>query len=147
MNSMDDTKEKSDQLGKRLGTITADLKMYIEKRVELILLNIGEHLASWIAASVYRLSGAIILLLGICFLLVSLALYVGELVGSEPLGYLLVGFPLLIFGWLFLYLKPAALIKIMEESLESEVIKAVSKVEDKVPPKLSRHPESKSESN
>lgn len=140
-----ETKERTDQIGKRLGTITADLKMYVEKRAELILLNLGEHLASWIAASIYRAAGAIILLLGICFLLVALALYLGELVESRPLGYVMVGTPLLILGWLFIYLKPEALIEKIEESLESEVIKAVSKVEDKTPPRLSKHPEFESE--
>lgn len=141
-----ETEERTDQIGKRLGTITADLKMYIEKRAELILLNLGEHLASWIAASIYRAAGVLILLLSICFLLVALAIYLGELVESLPLGYVMVGIPLLVFGWLFLYLKPRALIEKIEESLESEVIKAVSKVDDKVPPRLSGHQEPESES-
>lgn len=126
-----DTEQKTDQLGKRLGNLTADLKRYVEKRLELILLNIGEQISSWMAASIYRFSGVIILLLGFIFMLTALAIFVGDLIGSEPLGYVIVAVPLLIFGMLFLYLKPANLIEKMEQSLESEVIKAVSKIEIK----------------
>ena len=46
-------KKSSDQMGQRLRRITADLKLYIEKRLELMMLNTGEQISGWMAASVY----------------------------------------------------------------------------------------------
>lgn len=124
-----DKRNETDRLGKQFGSITADLKMYVEKRIELILLNIGEQISSWIAASLYRLTGGLILYTGLLFLLVALAIFLGDVMDNEPMGYVLVAVPLVIIGLLFLYLRPKPLIRKMEEQLESEVIKAVSRVE------------------
>ncbi len=119
-------KKSSDQLGQRLRSITADLKLYIEKRLELMMLNTGEQISGWMAASVYRAAGVLLLLGGVCFLLVALAIYLGDLLGNESLGYVLVSLPLLLAGSLFVYLKPERLFERLQESFESEVIKAIN---------------------
>ena len=119
-------KQKSkDQLGQRLRTISADLKLYFEKRIELVMLNVGEYVSGWMAASIQRATGALLLLGGLCFLLVALAIYLGNILGSESLGYVLVSLPLLIAGLLFVYLKPNRLFENLEQRFESEVIKAI----------------------
>lgn len=138
-----DTDSRNEQIGKQLGAITADLKTYIEKRVELILLNIGEQISAWMAASLYRVTGALVLLIGILFLLVALAIFLGDVMDSEPLGYIAVAVPLMIIGLLFLYLKPKHMIRKMEEQFESEVIKAVSRVETDRQHKLRQNSEKK----
>jgi len=120
-------KEKnSNQLGQRLRSITADLKLYIEKRLELVMLNAGEQISGWMAASVYRAAGVLFLLVGVCFLLVALAIYLGDVLGNESLGYVLVSLPLLLAGSLFVYLKPKGLFDRLQQSFESEVIKAIN---------------------
>lgn len=119
-------KEKhTDQLGQRLKTISADLKLYFEKRIELVMLNAGEYLSGWMAASIQRATGALLLLGGICFLLVALAIYLGELLNSESLGYVLVSLPLLLIGLLFMSLKPNAVFEQLQHTFEAEVIKAI----------------------
>lgn len=118
--------EKSkDQLGQRLKAVSSDLKLYIEKRIELVLLNIGESVSGWLAASIHRAAGGLLLLLGFCFLLVALAIYLGNLLESRSLGYVAVGVPLLLMGFLFMYLKPKGLFKKLEHLFEAEVIKAI----------------------
>ncbi len=120
-------KEKSsNKMGEHLRRITADLKLYIEKRLELMMLNTGEYVSGWIAASVQRVGGALILLGGISFLLFALAIYLGELLGSESLGYVLVSLPLLVIGMLFITLKPKRLFERLQQNFESEVIKVIN---------------------
>ncbi|MDZ7694557.1 MAG: hypothetical protein U5K69_26125 [Balneolaceae bacterium] len=85
----------NDPLGRRLKTISADLKLYIEKRVELLLLNVGEHFARMMAESVQRITGIILLSGASVCLLVALALYLGDLLNNESLGYVLVALPLI----------------------------------------------------
>ncbi|WP_138430048.1 hypothetical protein [Fodinibius saliphilus] len=120
-------KEKSkDRLGNQFRRISADLKLYIEKRIELMMLNTGEYLSGWIAASLHRGAGALLILGGVCFLLFALAIYLGDLLGSDSLGYVLVSLPLLLTGLLFVYLKPDGLFKRLQQMFEAEVIKAIN---------------------
>ncbi|HKK46504.1 MAG TPA: hypothetical protein VJ964_13350 [Balneolaceae bacterium] len=124
-------KEKeTDHLGQRFRAISADLKLYIEKRMELMMLNMGEYVSGWMAASIQRTTGAFLLLGGVSFLLVALAIFLGGLLGSLSLGFILVSLPLLIIGGLFMYLKPRGLFEKLQERFESEVIKAISQNEN-----------------
>lgn len=130
-------KEKgTDQLGQRLRRISADLKLYIEKRIELMMLNTGEYISGWMAASVQRTTGALLILGGLCFLLVALAIYLGDLLDSESLGYVIVSLPLLIAGLLFIYLKPRKLFDRLQQVFEGEVIKAINQNGEEIRKKL-----------
>lgn len=117
----------SDQLGERLRRVSADLKLYLEKRMELMMLNAGEYFSGWMAASVQRALGVLLLLGGLGFILFALAIYLGDLLNSDSLGYLIVSLPLLLTGGGFLYLKPARLFERLQQMFEAEVIKAVNK--------------------
>lgn len=115
----------TDQLGQRIRAITAELKLYFEKRLELKMLNIGEFISGWLAASIQRATGAILLLGGVCFLLVALAIFLGNVLENESLGYVLVSLPLLLAGGLFMYLKPRGVFEQLQQRFEVEVIKAI----------------------
>ena len=114
-----------DQFGKRLRSITSDLKLYLEKRIELTVLNIGEAISGIMAASVQRGIGVFLLLGGLCFLLFALAIYLGDLLDSRSLGYVIVSLPLLLVGGLFMYLKPKSVFKQLQHRFEDEVIKSI----------------------
>jgi len=100
------SEKNTDQLGKRFRTITGDLKLYIEKRIELLLLNIGEQYSQWMAESIQKLTGIFLLFGAFVFILVAIAIYLGELLGRPGLGYVIVSLPLFITGLFFFYLKP-----------------------------------------
>lgn len=117
--------KQKDQLGKRLRGITSDLKLYLEKRIELAMLNAGEIVSGLMAASVQRGLGVFLLLGGICFLLFALAIYLGNLLDSQSLGYVLVSIPLLVVGALFLFLKPQSVFENLQHRFEDEVIKTI----------------------
>ncbi len=131
---MKGTDKQKDQLGKRLRGITSDIKLYLEKRIELAMLNAGEIVSGLMAASVQRGLGVFLLLGGICFLLFALAIYLGDLLGSQSLGYVLVSIPLLLVGGLFLFLKPQRVFDKLQQQFENEVIKTIEqngKVQEK----------------
>jgi hypothetical protein len=119
------TDKHKDQLSKRLRAITSDLKLYLEKRIELTMLNIGEVISGLMAASVQRGIGVFLLLGGLCFLLFALAIYLGDILGSQSLGYVIVSLPLLLIGGLFMYLKPKSVFKQLQHRFENEVIKSI----------------------
>lgn len=117
--------KQSDQLGKRFRTITGDLKLYIEKRIELLLLNIGEQYSRWMAESIQKLTGILLLFGASVFLLVALAIYLGELLGRPSLGYVIVSLPLVVTGIFLVYLKPKSFTEKLQEQFESELIRAL----------------------
>lgn len=115
-----------DQLGRRLKAITGDLKLYIEKRIELLLLNVGEHIARMMAESVHKMVGFVLLTGASVCLLVALALFLGNLLNSPSLGYVIVSIPLLVLGMLFVYLKPKSVLKRIQNQFEKEIVEAMS---------------------
>jgi len=120
------SEKNTDQLGKRFRTITGDLKLYIEKRIELLLLNIGEQYSQWMAESIQKLTGIILLFGAFVFILVAIAIYLGELLGRPGLGYVIVSLPLFITGLFFFYLKPRSLAENLQQHFESELINALT---------------------
>jgi hypothetical protein len=131
----------TDQVGQKIRGITSDIKRYIEKRMELGLLNAGEYFSKWIAITVQRSAGVLLLAGGLCFLLVALAIYLGELLNSPSLGYVIVSIPLLIFGGLFMSLKPRRLFDELQERFEAEVIEAVEEQDQSSTNKTLKAPE------
>lgn len=117
---------ESDQLGRRLKAISGDIKLYIEKRVELLLLDVGEHFSRMMAESVHKIAGIILLAGASIFLLVALALYLGDLLNNESLGYVLVSIPLLFLGILFVYLKPKSMLERIRNQFEKGIVRAIS---------------------
>ena len=115
------------QLAKRLRIISVDLKLFVEKRIQLAMLNVGEHFSAWIATASQTITAAVILLLGLCFLLVALAIFLSNLLEIESIGYVIVAAMLFIVGFCFLYFKPMGMFKKLQQHLESEVIDAVNK--------------------
>lgn len=120
------SEKNSDQLGKRFRSITGDLKLYIEKRIELLLLNIGEQYSQWMAESIQKLTGIFLLFGAFVFILVAVAIYLGELLGWPGLGYVIVSIPLFVTGLFFFYLKPRSLAENLQQHFESELIKALT---------------------
>jgi len=136
--------KQEDRIGRRLKEISGDIRLYVEKRIELLLLNIGEHFSSVVAESIHRTAGLTLVGGGVLFLLVALAIYLGQLLGSPSLGYILVSLPLLIAGLLFVYLRPKSMLSAIKHYFEKEFIKAIS-LDGKEKPEQLNLPEHKEE--
>lgn len=116
--------KETDQIGKRLRSISAELKGYIEKRIELMMINFGEETSRMLAQSVHKAVGFALMLVALVFLLFALAVFLGDLLDSPGLGYLLVSLPMLLVGWIFISLRPASVTKKIQGFFESEILKA-----------------------
>lgn len=115
-----------EQIGARFKTITNDIKLYVEKRIELLLLNVGEQYSKWIAQSIQKATGLFLLFGAVVFLLIALAIYLGEVTGNPSLGYVIVSIPFFVFGMLFYYLKPKSMVETLQRHFESELVDALN---------------------
>ncbi len=94
----------------RFRKVPGDVKLLVEKRMELWALNIGELITGLLAESIYRLTGVVMLAVSGLLLLIAVASFVGELVGNESLGYVIVAAPFLLLGLLFANKRPRFII-------------------------------------
>ena len=113
-----------DHIAGRLKTLSREMKSYVEKRAELLYLNISDHLARMLAQSVHKFIGILLILAGVLFLMAALALYLGELLNSQALGYLIVSIPILVIGLLFTALRPRNMTRNMQQKMARELLKA-----------------------
>lgn len=136
----------NDQIGQRLKDISSEVKLYIEKRVELLLLDIGEEFSHMLAQTVQKLTGIFFLLGASVCLLVALAIYLGEVLGNQSLGYVIVSIPLIVAGFSFFLLKPRSLLSQLQSFFENELMNAFQgrDTQDKKPLNL---PETTEETN
>lgn len=114
-----------DHITGRLKTLSREMKSYVEKRAELLYLNISDHLARMLAQSVHKFIGILLILAGVLFLMAALALYLGELLNSQALGYLIVSIPILVIGLLFTSLRPRSITRNMQRKMANEMLKAI----------------------
>lgn len=113
-----------DIIGNRLKTIKQDLQDYIETRITLKAIDVGEKISYLIGQSIQQLIAYTILIIGLLFALIALALFVGDLLNNTALGYLIVSAPFILTGLFLVLVKPKKIAlniqdKIMEELLEN----------------------------
>lgn len=124
-----------DQLGERLKHIVNELKDYVETRLELLLINISDKITFRIGLSIQKLLGFSLLGVGLLFALVALAIFLGELLDSLALGYVIVSVPLLLVGIFFAFGKPKAIARGIQLQIMEEIIEALEEKVEELPPK------------
>lgn len=107
--------------GKKKSTITAEVREYIEKRVQLLTLTIAEQVSHIIAESFQRILGMFILSFALFFLWFAVGFLLGELLGSLSAGFAIASVPLFILGFVFMKTKS----KRMTEKIQSQLISKV----------------------
>lgn len=98
-----------------------DLKSYIENRIELFSISIAEQIASAVSASVHKFVGLLFLGIGGIFLWIALGFFLGELLNSNALGFLLASIPPLFIG-LIVYNRSS---RSLDEKIQTDIIKKV----------------------
>lgn len=122
-------------------TITTELKLFLEKKVELLILNIGGEIARVVGESVQRVVGFAIVAVGLLFLLIALAIWLGELIGVASLGYVAVGLPLLIIGLVMFTLQSRGITTKVKNQFESALLNAIYSGNNRERPALNEHME------
>lgn len=99
-----------DSLINSLKKLPGEVKSLIEKRIELFTIEMGERVSGIIAHAFYRVTGVILLAVGSILLLFAVANFVGEYLGSEGLGFIVVSAPILLVGFLFFLRRPRSMV-------------------------------------
>ncbi len=89
--------------------LSSELRRYVEKRIELFATEMTGQFSIMASITVLRTVGLVILLFGVLFLLLALAWYLGNLLGSISLGFLLASVPLFVAGIALVLLRPRRL--------------------------------------
>ncbi|MBO6792383.1 MAG: phage holin family protein [Balneolaceae bacterium] len=119
-----------DQLNSRLKQITNELKQYFEARIDLLVLNIGENITGWLGSSIQKLIGFVVLGVGGLFGLIALAIWLGDVIGNEAMGYLVVAFPLMLIGALLAFAKPGKIAHGIQNQFMDGILKSIEKEEN-----------------
>lgn len=103
-------------------SLSSEVRLYIEKRFELITLTVAEQLSLVIAHSIQKIAGILFLSGAILFLWISFGYFLSDLVNSLSLGFLLAALPLLLAGIIFANQKSKRLTEKIQADLISKVM-------------------------
>lgn len=99
-------------------SLTEELRSYIEKRVQLLILTITERVSSIIAQSLQKFVGMILLGFALYFICLALGFYLGEILGNYSYGFAIVSIPFILFG--FILIKRIS--KRITEKIQADII-------------------------
>jgi membrane protein implicated in regulation of membrane protease activity len=99
-------------------TLRDDIRLYIEKRIQLISIIVSEQVSLMIAHSFQRLVGILLLAGAFLFAWIALAFYLGGLVDSVSAGFAIASVPLFILGTILFNRKS----KRITERIQAELI-------------------------
>lgn len=99
--------------------LTAEVKRYVEKRIELFTLTLIDQISLIAAQSVQKVLGLLLLGSALFFLWFAMGFLVGDWIDNTGLGFLIVSVPLFIASFIFVRLKSGKL----TDSIQSELIK------------------------
>lgn len=121
-----------DDLGNRIKHVTSELKDYVETRLELTLLTVSDKISYWVGQSVQQVLGYALLTIGLVFGMVSLSIYLGELLDEAWAGYLIVGSPFLLAGIIFVLVKPKSLARRIQNQILADIIDSMDSEDEPV---------------
>ncbi len=114
-----------DQLSDKLKDLSTDLRQYIETRLEILVLDISEHVTKWVSISIQKWLGILLLASGVQLAMIALGIYLGELMDSYSIGFLIVSVPLLLLGLIFSFTGVEGLAKGIQKKFMEGVIKSM----------------------
>lgn len=82
--------------------ITAEVRQYVEKRLELFSLTIAEQVSKILAESFQQVLGMFILSFALFFFWFAIGFWVGELIGSISAGFAISAIPLFLVGYILM---------------------------------------------
>ncbi len=119
--------QDSDEHTEKLKSITAELRQYVEKRIELASLTISEQVSLVASQSLQQLIGILLIAAGAFFLWFGVAFLVGDLIDNTGLGFVIASLPVLIFGYVFLNRKSSKMTERIQAELMRKVMESVER--------------------
>ncbi len=115
--------EEFDSLADKLKKLPGEFKALVEKRIELFTLEMGERIASLITHAMYRVTGVLFLALGLILILFAASKLVGDLIGSEGVGFVLVSLPIIIIGIMLFLRRPRSMVTRTRDRMLNQFMK------------------------
>ena len=109
-----DTRKDNDALN-----LTSEVRLYIEKRVELLTLTIAEQVSLIAAQTIQQIIGLLLLGGAAFFLWFALSFLLGQWIGNIGLGFLIMSVPLFIGAFIFSSRKS----KKVTDSIQADILK------------------------
>ncbi len=119
------TSKAGDSFFSRFRKVPEDVKLLVEKRMELFSLRMAELFTRMVTESIYRVTGIVLMAVSGLLLLFALATYVGELIGNESLGFVIVAAPFLLLGLLFAAKRPKFVIRRTQNQMMEQFYQAL----------------------
>ncbi|TVQ65368.1 MAG: hypothetical protein EA360_09805 [Balneolaceae bacterium] len=124
---MDMADPESQQKKHEQANLASEVKEYVEKRVQLITLNLAEQFSLAIAHSFQRLIGLLLFSGALFFGWFAAGFYLAELTESNPIGFALAALPLFLISFIFMKSKS----KKLTEKIQAEIIQSILREEDR----------------
>ncbi len=123
--------ETADRIGRRIKNISIEVRRFVEKKIELFALTAGEHYSELLSKLIQKGAGLFMLAVAFIFLLVALAIFIGDLLDSLALGYVIVSVPLVIIGISLYKLKPQGFNRKLQNEIDDDVVRLLERYEEK----------------
>lgn len=108
-----------DHLLDRIKKLPTEIRVLIEKRVELYVIEFGEKLSKHAAKTITSLISLGVFLLAMIFALIALAFFVGDVLDSTAAGFAVVAALLLVLGLVVYLLSPELIESRLRDSIAS----------------------------
>jgi uncharacterized membrane protein YqjE len=95
-----------DHLLERLKKLPAEIRLLIEKRVELYVIEFGDSVSKNASKAIAGIISGLVFLLALVFALFALAFFVGDILDSTAAGFAVVAALLLVIGLVVYLLSP-----------------------------------------
>lgn len=115
-----------DSLADNLKKLPGEFKALIEKRIELFTLEMGERICRLIANAIYRFTGILFISLGLILIMFAASNFIGTLLDSDGLGFVIVAAPILLIGLLLFYRRPRSMVIATRDKMLNQFMKDLS---------------------
>lgn len=105
----------------------SEVRLMLEKRLELMALDLSEGVSVILSRILFIMFGGITLGIAVLFSMMGLSYYIGELLNSTALGYLITAVPLLVIGVFLFNKKPRILYENTKKWMLKQFIELISK--------------------
>lgn len=112
-----------------LKKIPGDFKRIIERKIQLTLLETGESVSDAVALAVPKIIGGVVLLIGIFFSLIAIAIGLGQFFGNILWGFTSVAGFFLLVGLVLLLRKPSLTNNSIKQKIESNFLQIAERIE------------------
>jgi len=119
-----------DQLGSRLKQLSSELREYIETRIDLFVLNLSDQITHWISISIQKIIGFSTIGSGLLFGMIALAIYLGDVLNNEALGFAIIALPLILIGLILAFSKPFGIANTIQKQLMVGVLESLEDKSD-----------------